>query len=418
MRLTEIATHIAGIAIDRQRQQEVLRERDARINLAAESAELAFWVLYPQQGAAWISDKGRRIYGFDSNLPLTCELILSRVHPDERAAVKAEYDRACSLHGAFESEHRLLLPYGKTRWVIMRGRCLQDEHGNLLETIGVTLDVSPQKQAALQLQVQREEMAHRNRVALMGEMTASFAHELNQPLTAIANNASAARRFLEHGNTDPVLLQELLQDMVADSQRAGEVIRGIRSLVRKEPSVHTLVDLNSVITDTVRLVSSDVLNRESVVTTQLDPHLPQVQAALVQIQQVLLNLIINASDAEANEVCLLDDDLSVLKSMQYLLASEGFKIRPFNKPEDFLAHASSHRVPVLVTDIWMDRVTGLEVLARLCAISPKTHVIVITAREDLAARATAMAIGPVAFFMKPFDDEKFIAAVRDALNRA
>ena len=126
----------------------------------------------------------------------------------------------------------------------------------------------------------------------------------------------------------------------------------------------------------------------------------------------------DASDAEANEVCLLDDDLSVLKSMNYLLASEGLKVRPFNKPEDFLTHASSHRVPVLVTDIWMDRVTGLEVLARLCAISPKTRVIVITAREDLAARATAMAIGPVAFFMKPFDGEKFIAAVRDALNRA
>jgi PAS domain S-box-containing protein len=296
-RLTEIATHIAGIAIDRQRQQEILRERDARINLAAESADLAFWVLYPEQGTAWMSDKGRRIYGFDSNLPLTCDLILSRVHPDERAAVKAEYDRACTLHGAFESEHRLLLPYGKTRWVIMRGRCLQDEHGNLIETIGVTLDVSAQKQAALQVQVQREEMAHRNRVALMGEMTASFAHELNQPLTAIANNASAARRFLEHGNMDPVLLPELLHQMVADSQRAGEVIRGIRSLVRKETSEQTLLDLNSVITDTVRLVSSDILNRESVVTTDLDPHLPQVQAALVQVQQVLLNLIINALDA-------------------------------------------------------------------------------------------------------------------------
>ena len=295
-RLTSIATHIAGIAIDRQRQQEVLRERDARISVAAESADLAFWVLYPE-GNAWMSDKGRRIYGFDSNLPLTCDLILSRIHPDERAAVKAEYDRGCALQSAFESEHRLLLPYGKTRWVIMRGRCLQDDHGNLLETIGVTLDVSAQKQAALQVQVQREEMAHRNRVALMGEMTASFAHELNQPLTAIANNASAARRFLERGNIDVELLRELLQSMVADSQRAGEVMRGIRGLVRKEPSAHTLLNLNAIITDTVRLVSSDVLNRESVVTTELDPHLPQVQGTLVQIQQVLLNLIINALDA-------------------------------------------------------------------------------------------------------------------------
>jgi len=295
-RLTEIATHIAGIAIDRQRQQEILRERDARISLAAESADLAFWVLYPE-GDAWMSDKGRRIYGFDSNLPLTCDLILSRVHPDERAAVRADYDRSCSLHGAFESEHRLLLTYGKTRWVIMRGRCLRDEHGNLLETIGVTLDVSAQKQAALQLQMQREEMAHRNRVSLMGEMTASFAHELNQPLTAIANNASAARRFLQHENIDTALLRELLQDVVADSQRAGEVMRGIRSLVRKDTSVHTRVNLNSVISETVRLVSSDVLSRESVVTTELDPQLPEVNAALVQIQQIFLNLIINALDA-------------------------------------------------------------------------------------------------------------------------
>ena len=125
----------------------------------------------------------------------------------------------------------------------------------------------------------------------------------------------------------------------------------------------------------------------------------------------------NSSDAEGNEVCLVDDDASVLKSMHYLLASEGIKVRTFSKAADFLAHASAQHVPVVVTDIWMDQVTGLEVLARLCAISPKTRVIVITAREDLAARATAMAIGPVAFFMKPFDDEKFIAAVRDALSQ-
>jgi PAS domain S-box-containing protein len=296
-RLTEVATHIAGIAIERQRVQEVLRERDARINLAAESADLAFWVIYPEQNRAWMSDKGRAIYGFDSKLPLTRDLLFSRVHPDERAAVGAAFDRACASHGIFESEHRLVLPYGKRRWVIVRGRCLEDEHGNLLELIGMTIDVSAQKQSDLQLQIQREEMAHLNRVALMGEMTASVAHELNQPLTAIGNNAAAARRFLERGNIDPVLLQQLLQDMVADSQRAGEVIRGIRSLVRKEKSAQAVLNLNAVIADTLRLVSSDVLMRESVVTTEMDHHLPSVEAAPVQIQQVLLNLIMNALDA-------------------------------------------------------------------------------------------------------------------------
>ena len=121
---------------------------------------------------------------------------------------------------------------------------------------------------------------------------------------------------------------------------------------------------------------------------------------------------------ESAEVCLVDDDSSVLRSMQYLLASDGLAVHAFNKPEDFLAHVAKHRVPVVVLDIWMEKVTGLEVLARLCALSPKTRVIVITARDDLAARATAMAIGPVAFFIKPFNDEKFLTAVRDALAQA
>ena len=124
------------------------------------------------------------------------------------------------------------------------------------------------------------------------------------------------------------------------------------------------------------------------------------------------------SYGESAEVCLVDDDLSVLKSMQYLLASDGLAVRAFNKPEDFLAHAAAHPVPVVVTDIWMERITGLEILARMCALSPRPRVIVITARDDLAARATAMQIGPVAFFIKPFNDEEFLAAVHDALAQA
>ena len=118
------------------------------------------------------------------------------------------------------------------------------------------------------------------------------------------------------------------------------------------------------------------------------------------------------------EVCLIDDDPSVLRSMSYLLASDGIKIRAFNDPKDFLTHAATHPINVVVTDVWMEGVTGLEILARMCALSPRPKVIVITAREDLAARATAMQIGPVAYFMKPFDGEKFLAAVRTALAQS
>jgi len=125
------------------------------------------------------------------------------------------------------------------------------------------------------------------------------------------------------------------------------------------------------------------------------------------------------SDATvAGEVCLIDDDPSVLRSMRNLLIADGLKVRPFSKPEEFLAHAVENPVAVVITDIWMEGITGLEILARMCALNPRPQVIVITGREDLAARATAMAIGPIGFFTKPFDDEKFIAAVRDALDQA
>jgi FixJ family two-component response regulator len=121
---------------------------------------------------------------------------------------------------------------------------------------------------------------------------------------------------------------------------------------------------------------------------------------------------------QPKEVCLIDDDPSVLRSMRYLLNSDGLKVRAFDKPEEFLVYAATHPVRVVVTDIWMGKVTGLEILARMCALSPRPRVIVITAREDLAARATAMQIGPVAFFMKPFNDEKFLAAIHDALSQS
>jgi two-component system response regulator FixJ len=124
------------------------------------------------------------------------------------------------------------------------------------------------------------------------------------------------------------------------------------------------------------------------------------------------------TSGDSAEVCLVDDDLSVLRSMEYLLASDGIMTRAFFKPENFLAHAASHPVRVVVTDIWMEGVTGLEILARMCAVTPRPRVIVITARDDLAARATAMAIGPVAFFIKPFNDEQFLAAIHDALAQA
>jgi FixJ family two-component response regulator len=123
---------------------------------------------------------------------------------------------------------------------------------------------------------------------------------------------------------------------------------------------------------------------------------------------------VEKSDTEI--VCLVDDDPLVLRSTGLLLASEGFAVRQFDKGEDFIAYVGAHEVPLVVLDIWMEEMTGLEVLARLCAISPQTHVVVITGREDSAARMTAMQIGTVAFLIKPFDDEQFLEVVHRALG--
>jgi FixJ family two-component response regulator len=122
---------------------------------------------------------------------------------------------------------------------------------------------------------------------------------------------------------------------------------------------------------------------------------------------------IEKSDAEI--VCLVDDDLSVLKSIERLLASDGLSVRTFNKPKEFLTYVQAHAVPLVVLDIWMEEMSGLEVQAQLFALSPQTRVIIITGREDQTAKLAALQLGVIAFFTKPFDGDQFLNAVRGAL---
>jgi FixJ family two-component response regulator len=116
-------------------------------------------------------------------------------------------------------------------------------------------------------------------------------------------------------------------------------------------------------------------------------------------------------------VCLVDDDASVRKSVARVLESSGFNVDAFSEPEAFLGHLTAHSVPVAVLDIWMNNMTGMELLAHLCARSPKTRVIFITGHEDPAAEATVRQAGAFAFFIKPFDNKRFLAAVRDAFDQ-
>jgi len=117
-------------------------------------------------------------------------------------------------------------------------------------------------------------------------------------------------------------------------------------------------------------------------------------------------------------VCLVDDDESVRKSIVRVLESAGFKVQAFSEPDAFLRHLRIHSVPVAILDIWLDTMTGMELLAHLCARSPDTRCIFITGREDHAAEITVMQAGAFAFFVKPFDNKRFLQAVQDALCAA
>ena len=131
----------------------------------------------------------------------------------------------------------------------------------------------------------------------MGEMSASIAHELNQPLAGILSNAAAGQRFIDRGNVDQAEIRELLGDIIADGRRASDIVRGIRGMVKKEQVERRSVNLNEVVMDAVRMVSHDAVLRSCQVETSLDSNLRTIEADPVQLQQVLLNLVINAFDA-------------------------------------------------------------------------------------------------------------------------
>ena len=244
-----------------------------------------------------MSDKGRAIFNFRPDEGLSRELFLSRVHPEDRNAVDEAIERARASSQTFEFEYRLLRPDGATRWLISRGRYVRDDRGGVRELMGIAIDITEQVKADLQLGLQREEMARMSRVSSMGELTASLAHELNQPLTAIASNAAAGRRLLAQGPPEAKMFEELLADVAADARRAGDIIHGIHHFVRKSEGIRRPVNLNEIVRDVLRLLHSDLLGRGTAVETEFAPSLPAVEAEPVQLQQVLLNLLMNSLEA-------------------------------------------------------------------------------------------------------------------------
>ena len=288
---------LAALIDERDEVSETLHEREERIGLAAETANFALWTIDFLQRESWMSDAGRELFGLEQGAPLSREIFLERVHPEDRRAVDEAIERAKTGYPTFAIEHRLLLPDGDTRWLISRGRYVHNDRGELSELIGVALDVTEQVRANLELRRKQEEMNRLNRVAIMGELTASLAHELKQPLAAIVNYAAAGKRFLARGKTDPKIFEELLGDVSADARRASDVIQGIRQLVRKSAGTRRSVDLNELVREVLKLLHSDLIGHATTVDTNLTRNALFVKADPVQLQQVLLNLLMNAIEA-------------------------------------------------------------------------------------------------------------------------
>jgi two-component system, LuxR family, sensor kinase FixL len=202
-----------------------------------------------------------------------------------------------TLKERFIPEERLTNAQGKIRWLQTVKRPIFDKDGSASQVLGSSTDITQRKEAEAELQRNRQELAHVTRISTMGELAASLAHELNQPLTAILSNAQAAQRFLNANPSDLLEVREILKDIVQDDSRASEVIRRMRALVKKEEVVLAPLDLAEVIHDVARLVHSDAVLLNVDVALELNSGLPLVRGDRIQMQQVVLNLILNAFEA-------------------------------------------------------------------------------------------------------------------------
>lgn len=281
-----------------------LRQSEQRMDLAADAANLGLWAWNVIDDEIWVTDRGRALFAFspDERLDLNC--FLGRVHPEEREAVSQAVMAAFSGAGKYEKEYRILLPDGHTRWIRAWGRVDRDEAGKPRLMRGVATDVTERKEAearASRMEIEvaqgRNELAHLSRVAMLGELSGALAHELNQPLAAILSNAQAAQRFLAQGNPDLDEIREILGDIVDADRRAGDIIRRLRALLRKEDSTRQPVNMNELVREVLRLTDGDRLTRGVEVAVAFTPGLPPVMGDRVQLQQVLLNLLTNAGDA-------------------------------------------------------------------------------------------------------------------------
>jgi signal transduction histidine kinase len=294
--LIEQFTHIAGIAVERAQSDAALKRSEAFL---AEAQHLSrtgsFWWRVATDEITW-SEQVYRIFELDQGVPVTLELIGSRVHPEDIPSLYDMIDRARGDGSDFEYEHRLQMPDHSVKYLHMVARGTRDQDGRL-EYIGAVQDVTERRLSEEALGKVRSELAHVARVTSLGALTASIAHEVNQPLSGIITNASTCLRMLAADPPNVDGARETARRTIRDGHCASDVITRLRALFSKKDATTESVDLNEATREVIALSWSDLQRRRVMLRAELGDDLPPVTGDRVQLQQVILNLLLNASDA-------------------------------------------------------------------------------------------------------------------------
>jgi PAS domain S-box-containing protein len=294
----ELVAQVFANALLRKRAEQTLQESEERLRLATDSAELGLWSLNLANKRFWVTAMTRKLFQFPADEIMTWERYLGLIHPEDRPLVQRELQQVMQSGAEGMVEYRVLQADGKVRWMLSRGRLQHHGRPEFDSVMGVTMDITARKQTEAKAQQQHLELAHLSRLSILGEISGSLAHELNQPLGAILANAQATRRWLagDHPNLDET--RAAIEDIIRDDKRAGEIVHRVRALAKKDAPKSQLLDLNSLARETTALLHSELVAADVPLALELQPLLPAVKASYVELQQSLLNLMLNGLQAQ------------------------------------------------------------------------------------------------------------------------